>query len=144
MKYSKMMECISKLAAKKNLKLDGTTVSGTMQREIELWELMYRDKAPWVDNQKIFSAGLAASVSAELARLVTLEMKSEVKGSSRADYINGVYQKVLEGIREKVEYGCAKGSLVFKPYLAGDKIVVQCCQADSFFPITFDSNKNIL
>ena len=144
MKYSKMMECIGKLAAKKNLKLDGAGVSSVMQSEIELWELMYRDRAPWVDNNKIFSAGIAAAVSAEIARLVTLEMKSEVTGSSRASYINKVYQEVLSGLRENVEYGCAKGSLVFKPYLAEKKIVVQCCQADSFFPISFDSNKNIL
>lgn len=144
MKYSKMMECISKLAAKKNLKLDGTSVSGTMQAAIELWELMYRDRAPWVDHKEIQSAGLAAAVAAEISRLVTLEMKSEVKGSPRADYINGVYKTLLNGLREAVEYGCAKGTLVFKPYLAGKKIVVQCCQADGFFPISFDSNKNIL
>ena len=144
MNYSKMMECISKLAAKKNLKLDGTSVSGTMQAAIELWELMYRDKSPWVDEKEIQSAGLAAAVSAELSRLVTLEMKSEVTGSPRADYINGIYKTLLNGLREAVEYGCAKGTLVFKPYLAGDKIVVQCCQADCFFPISFDSNKNIL
>lgn len=144
MKYSKMMECIGKLIAKKNLKLDGTSVSDAMQNGIELWEMMYRDTAPWVDNRKIFSAGIAAAVSAEIARLVTLELKSEVSGSARADYINEVYQGVLSGLREHVEYGCAKGSLVFKPYLAGNKIVVQHCQADSFFPVSFDSNKNIL
>lgn len=144
MKYGKMMECISKLAAKKDLKLDGTTVSGAMQSSIELWELMYKDQSPWVDNQNTFSAGLAAAVSAELARLVTLEMESEVTGSKRAEYINEIYQKVLSGIREQAEYGCAKGSLVFKPYLAGENIVVQYCQADSFFPLAFDSNKNIL
>ena len=144
MKYSKMMECISKLTAKKNLKLDGVAVSSVMQSEVELWDLMYRDRAPWVDNKKVFSAGIAAAVSAEIARLVTLEMKSEVTGSNRANYINEVYQGALSGIREQVEYGCAKGSLVFKPYLAGKKVVVQFCQADSFFPIAFDSNKNIL
>lgn len=144
MKYSKMMECISKLADKKNLKLDGTSVSGSMQAAIELWELMYRDKSPWVDGNETESAGLAAAVAAEVSRLVTLEMKSEVKGSPRADFINKVYKTLLNGLREAVEYGCAKGTLVFKPYLAGNKIVVQYCQADGFFPISFDSNKNIL
>lgn len=144
MQYSKMMECISKLVAKKNLKLNGTYISGAMQSAIELWELMYREKAPWIDNKQVFSAGIPGAVAAEIARLVTLEMESEVTGSERADYINEVYQKFLGGIREQMEYACAKGSMVFKPYLAGDKIVVQCCQADSFFPLCFDSNKKII
>lgn len=144
MKYSKMMECINKLIANKSLKLDGAAVSTAMQTAIELWDLMYRDHAPWVDGCKVLSAGIPASVAAEISRLVTLEMKSEVTGSERADYINGVYQNVLSSIRENVEYGCAKGSLVFKPYLAPDGIVVQCCQADSFYPLAFDSNRNVL
>lgn len=144
MKYSRMMECINKVLANKSLKLDGTMLSGKMQSAIELWDLMYQDRAPWVDGKEVLSLGIPAAVSAEIARLVTLEMKSEVTGSPRADYINEIYQEFLAGIREKVEYGCAKGSLVFKPYLSGDKIVVQSCQADSFFPITFDSNDNVL
>ncbi len=144
MKYSVMMECISKLVANKNLKLSGVQISSSMQNAIELWTLMYKESAPWVDNKETFSAGIPAAVSAEIARLVTLEMKSKVTGSERADYINKVYQKFLCNIREQIEYACAKGSMVFKPYLSGDQIVVQCCQADSFFPICFDSNKKIL
>ncbi len=144
MQYSKMMECITRMLAKKNIKLSGTEITVRMQNAIELWELMYCERAPWVDNNKTFSAGIPAAVSAEIARLVTLEMKSTVTGSKRADYINEVYQKFLAGIREQVEYACAKGSMVFKPYLSGKQIIIQCCQADSFFPMCFDSNKRIL
>lgn len=144
MKYSKMMECISKLVAKKNLKLGGAEISGRMQNAIELWDLMYMERAPWVNDKDVFSMGLPAAVSTEIARLVTLEMKSDVTGGKRAEYINTIYQNFLGKLREKLEYACAKGSMVFKPYLAGDKIVIQCCQADSFYPLCFDSNKNIL
>ncbi len=142
MKYSKMVECLNKLVTDKSLKLDGINVSSVMQNAIELWDLMYCNRAPWLGkNQK--SAGIPASVASEIARLVTLELKSEVIGSSRAEYINEIYQGVLAGLRKQVEYGCAKGSMVFKPYPSNESVAIQYNAADSFYPITFDSNGNI-
>lgn len=142
MKYSKMVECLNKLVAEKSLKLDGINVSTVMQHAIELWDLMYCNRAPWL-TQGQESAGIPASIAAEIARLVTLELKSEVTGSDRADYINEIYKKVLAGLRKQVEYGCAKGSMVFKPYPSNGTIAIQYNAADSFYPITFDSNGNI-
>ncbi len=142
MKYSKMVECLNKLVAEKSLKLDGINVSTVMQHAIELWDLMYCNRAPWLTNGQE-SAGIPASIAAEIARLVTLELKSEVTGSDRANYINEIYQKVLTGLRKQVEYGCAKGSMVFKPYPSNGTIAIQYNAADSFYPITFDSNGNI-
>ncbi len=142
MKYSKMVECLNKLVADKSLKLDGINVSTTMQHAIELWDLMYCNRAPWLSKDQE-SAGIPSSVASELARLVTLELKSEVTGSPRADYINEIYKIVLAGLRKQVEYGCAKGSMVFKPYPSNGTITIQYNAADSFYPITFDSNGNI-
>lgn len=142
MKYSKMVECLNKLVADKSLKLDGINVSTIMQNAIELWDLMYCNKAPWLTKGQE-SAGIPSSVASEIARLVTLELKSEVTGSARAEYINEIYKHVLEGLRKQVEYACAKGSLVFKPYPSNGTIAIQYNAADSFYPITFDSNGNI-
>lgn len=142
MKYSKMVECLNKLVAEKSLKLDGISVSTVMQNAIELWDLMYCNRAPWLTEGQE-SAGIPASIAAEIARLVTLELKSEVTGSERANYINGIYKQVLAGLRKQTEYGCAKGSMVFKPYPANGTIAIQYNAADSFYPITFDSNGNI-
>ncbi len=143
MKYSKMVECLNKLVAEKSLKLDGINVSPIMQNAIELWDLMYSNRAPWLSKGQE-SAGIPASVASEIARLVTLELKSEVTGESdRAKYINTIYQNVLTDLRKQVEYGCAKGSMVFKPYPSNGTIAVQYNAADSFYPITFDSNGNI-
>lgn len=110
---------------------------------IELWSAMYRNEAPWIDNKKIYSANLPVSVSSEISRLVTLELKSEISGSPRADYLNEQYQKVLKDLRRYVEYGCAKGGLILKPYVTANGIQVQYIQADCFFPISFDSSGNI-
>jgi A118 family predicted phage portal protein len=142
-KYSKMVECLNKLVSEKSLKIDGINVSSIMQNAIELWDLMYRNRAPWLSSSQK-SAGIPASIASEIARLVTLELKSEVTGDSeRAKYINEIYKKVLANLRKQVEYGCAKGSMVFKPYPSNDGIAVQYNAADSFYPITFDSNGNI-
>lgn len=142
MNYSKMAECIDKLIAQKNLKLDGLNISTKMRAAITLWDLMYRNKAPWIGGE-IKSAGLPAAISSEMARLITLELKSEITGSPRADKINDIYKNVLSDLRKQVEYGCAKGSLIFKPYLSGNTIAIQYNQADSFFPIAFDNSGNI-
>jgi A118 family predicted phage portal protein len=143
MKYSKMVECLNKLVAEKSLKLDGINVSTIMQNAIELWDLMYCNRAPWLKKDQK-SAGIPASVASEIARLVTLELKSEVTGSPRAEYINNIYKNVLSGLRNQVEYGCAKGSMVFKPYPSNGTIAIQYNAADSFYPITFDSNGNVI
>lgn len=78
-----------------------------------------------------------------MARLVTLEMKSEISGSSRARFLNEQYRQVLNNIRLYTEYACAKSGIVFKPYVVEGKICVNCIQADCFFPTAFDSSGKI-
>lgn len=139
----KIRQVISRLFKKKDIK-DATgievAVSEDMSRAIALWTAMYEDKAPWVDNDKVKSMNLPATIANEIARLVTLEMKSEVVGN---DYLNEQYQRVMKDIRTVVEYAAAKGGLIFKPYVDGDKIAVDYVQADLFFPTKYDSSGNI-
>ena len=144
MKYSKMIECLNKLVANKSLKVEGIDISSKMQSAIELWSLMYKNEQPWLGKEES-SSGVPASVAAEIARLVTLELKSEVSGTSeRSQKVNKVYQSVLSDIRKQVEYGCALGSMVFKPYPSCKTVAIQYNAADSFYPISFDSNGNIV
>lgn len=82
---------------------------------------------------------MSAAVAGEIARLTVLEAKSEVSGSAKADYINEIYQNVIRKLRIQVEYAEAKGGLIFKPYVTSNGISVQYIQADSFFPLEFDS-----
>ena len=105
---------------------------------------MYEDNAPWVDRKKVKSAQLPAAIASEVARLVTLEMKSEITGGSSATYLNDQYQKkVLTSIRRYVEYGCAKGGLILKPYVTKTGLAIQYVQADCFFPLAFDDSGQI-
>ncbi len=132
-------------------------VSGPMEEAIALWDLMYKNKSPWLDKDNPESLNLAAAVSSELARLTTLELESEITGnteneegenkeensSKRAEYLNIQYQRVLKKIREQTEYACASGGIMMKPYIEGDKVVVDYVPAGEFYPVKFDSSGNI-
>lgn len=130
---------ISSIEKALNIKVETDT---TMSRAIELWANMYENKPPWL-NDTVSSMNLPASIANETARLVTLELESEVTGSTRADYLNEQYQKVIETIRTYTEYACAKGGLVFKPYVDGEAINIEYVQADYFYPVKYGSDGSI-
>lgn len=114
-------------------------VSREMTQGIDLWMNMFANAAPWLDD-KTKSMGLAADIASECARLVTLELESEITG---CDFLNEEYQELLKHIRETSEFGCAGGGLIFKPYIDGEHIVVEAVKADSFFPVAFNGRKQI-
>ncbi len=116
------------------------SVNSEMVSQIEVWSRMYENKAPWL-NSKISSTNLSAAIAFEQAKLIILEMKTEVKGSDMAEYINTIYKKdVLSKLRKYIEYGLAKGSIVIKPVPMKDGIRTQFIQAGRFFPISFDGS----
>ena len=131
----------------KELNNDGDctyTLNSKMAQSIQLWSSMYENKSPWINNETVFGANLPASIAYETAKLVTLEMKSEISGSPMADFLNGVYrQSVLKNIRNFTELGLAKGSLIIKPIASENGMTNQFIQADRFFPMRFDSSGNI-
>lgn len=115
-------------------------ISDDMISNIELWDEMYSDKSSWVDGKVIRSCNLASAITNEIARLVTIEFKSEISGN---DYLNEQYQKVIKDIRKYTEYACAKGGLVFKPYVDREKVQVEYVQAERFYPTNYDSSGDI-
>ena len=110
-------------------------VSDKMANEIDLWAKMYKNEPPWKE-KNIKLCGLPAAIAGEFARLVTLELKTEVTGN---DFINEEYQAVVSDIRKYTEYACAKGGLAMKPYASEGHIEVDMVQADRFFPTKFNS-----
>lgn len=136
-----LQKLISKSNVKEKLHID-VAVSDKMSDAISLWAAIYEDRAPWISGT-VQSMNLGSSIASEVARLVTIEMKSEINGSARADYLQEQYQVVLDNLRTFCEYGCAKGGIAFKPYIDGDTIAVDAVHADRFFPTKFDSAGNI-
>ncbi|WP_313584463.1 phage portal protein [Lacrimispora sp.] len=142
MRYSKMLTMIQQVLNKdSDVKIDFALTSN-MANQIELWSRLYEGKSPWL-SETVQSAELPAAIASEVARMITLELKSEVSGSARATYISQTYKKILSSLRLQTEYGCAKGGLIFKPYVTSKGIEVQYVQADSFFPIDFDGSGNM-
>jgi len=128
-------------SVKQALKLD-MLLSTRMTEALQAWSLMYTNQAAWLTND-VKSLNLAAAIAAEIGFTVTTEMSFNVTGSARADYLAAQLQPVLNALQTYTEYGSAKGGLVFKPYISGDKIIVDFVQADMFYPIAFDSNGNM-
>lgn len=120
------------------LKVD-VAVSNEMANAIDLWSMIYENKAPWL-NKNVKSLNLGATIASEVARMVTVEFQSEI---TKNDYLNEQYQRVLKDLRRYVEYGCAKGGLAFKPYIDGNEIAVDYVQADRFFPTQYNSKGEV-
>lgn len=144
MRFTKMLSLITDVLNKDADTQVDVRLTSQMASAIELWTAMYENHAPWVDREKTKSAQIPAAIASEIARLVTLEMQSEITGGEAAAYLNQEYQrKVLSDLRRYVEYGCAKGGLILKPYMTKTGLAVQYVQADSFFPLAFDDSGRI-
>lgn len=117
-------------------------VSSRMEEAIALWKEMYADNPPWLDEEKgQTTMGLPSAISSEIARLVTVEMKSTITGGARADYLNTQYQKVVKKCRNFTEDAAGHGGIVLKPYVSGKKVAVAVIQADEFYPTTYEDDE---
>lgn len=142
---SAIKEVISKLFDKKTVseKLGvSIAMSRSMTDAIKLWSDLYEGKASWL-NDDVRSKRLAYAVTHEMARLVTLEMSSELNGGKRAEFLSPFYGKLIADAPVFVEKACAMGGIMLKPYLTPSGIATAYIQADSFFPTAFDSSGNI-
>lgn len=119
-------------------------MSSEMEDAIELWTKMYKDCPAW-KSKNTKTLNVPASLSSEVAKTTCLEMKVKVSGSARAEYIDKCMRKpIFSKMRNIVEYMIAKGGVVVKPYVDGEKIEYDIIQANHFFPTRFDSSGNIL
>lgn len=132
---------LSKTTIEEALKVK-TAVSEEMDRAMNLWLKVFTNNAPWL-NQEVTSLQLGASIAEEFARLITLEMKSEVTGSKRADYINEYYQKVLKDIKTELGLFNAVGGGFFKPYIKGNNFYIDYIPQTDCKPLKFDNAGNI-
>lgn len=121
-----------------------------VNESIGLWTAMYKDEAPWlVEDEDLKTLSLPASISSELAKLTTLEFKSQItskgnKQNKRAILLNDSYQTLVSDIRRQTEYACAKGGIIFKPFFDGENIEIDCVQADEFEIVRFNSSGKIV
>ncbi len=118
---------------------NGLAVSPTMEGLIGQWAKLYEGS----HGKGACSLGLPAFIAGEFARLVVLESQITLTGA-RGAWMNGQLDAFRRSLRPNVEYACALGGAVFKPYVSGDGLAVDVVQADSFFPTAFDDTGRLL
>lgn len=132
-----------------------TIITDDMAAAIDHWINLYYNRAPWLTNNRL-SLGLPSAIAREIATLVTMESNisvsevgaTEGSGSdedrnTRANFIAGCLNPLLSQLPIRVEYACAFGGIVFKPYIDSGKVAIDCVTADNFYPTTFNSRGEI-
>lgn len=128
-------------AVKSALRTD-VAISTEMRAEIDRWWAMFQGRAEWLD-RNTQSLGLPSAIAGEMARLTTVELKGEITGGARAETLNEQLQTIIGNLRAKVEYAVATGGMVLKPYVDGDRIVVDYVHAGRFVPTAYNSRGEI-
>ena len=112
-------------------------VSMTMEKYIALWYAMLVNTPPWQDCN-VKAVGLPAAICREVARPTLVEFTANITGSQRADYLNDGFQLAKENFSKALELGLALGGVALKPYIYGDKLLVDMTGAAGFQPTKFD------
>lgn len=112
-------------------------VSKTMEKYIALWYAMMVNTPPWQDCN-VKAVGLPAAICREVARPTLVEFTANITGSHRADYLNDGFQLAKENFSKALELGLALGGVALKPYIYGDKLLVDMTGAAGFQPTKFD------
>ena len=96
-----------------------------MQTALEKWQTIYEI------GDDCGSLGLPAGIASEFARLMLAESDIHIEESNgRAEFLGKQIDNFLAKFSEKAEVACALGSMVFKPYVSGDEILVDMVRAD--------------
>lgn len=112
-------------------------VSMTMEKYIALWYAMMVNTPPWQDCN-VKSVGLPAAICREVTRPTLVEFTANITGSQRADYLNDGFQLAKDNFSKALELGLALGGVALKPYIYGDKLLVDMTGATGFQPTKFD------
>ncbi len=119
---------------KRYLSSNGIQTDDLMTSAIAGWDGQYCGKS---------ALSLPSAIASEIARLVTMDLKSEIGGGERAVYLNKQYKQLLTDLRRWAEYACAKGGVVFKPYVSEGNIKIGVIQAENFIPLEYDDSGKI-
>ena len=117
-------------------------VSSEMEIKIQEWGQMYKNEAPWI-NDDIKSLELPSAIANEFVRLTMAEFNSNITGGARASYIKNTYDLAIKELPNNLEHGNARGGLILKPYVKNNNIFVEFIQQGYFFPIEYDDTGKI-
>lgn len=120
-------------------------VSSSMDAAIRRWMDTYSGRPDWIDPDEdgedaIRTINFAKAICSETARLTTLAIGINLSGGVRAAWLQSQVDKAIyPRLRKWVEYGCAGGTVIFKPNGSGIDVITP----DRFLVTETDSNKKI-
>lgn len=94
----------------------------------DLWRRMLDGKAPWNDKDNP-SLHLASSTCREVSNNTTFELEADLTGN---DILKGEFLKSVEQMPQVVSELAGNGSLVLKPFVRGDKILLTIATPGKF------------
>lgn len=95
----------------------------------------------WAEFYESGRLKIPKAIAGELARLITLELKIDVSGSPRADYLNACLTDELPMLRRELPKGLGYGTMIIKPYYNGQKMCIDCVCADRFVPTSWENGR---
>ena len=114
-------------------------VSSEMTAAVNAWMNIYMGHPAWTD-EDTKTINFAKAICSETARLTTLAIGINVSGGARAKWLQEQVDKTLRPrLRKWVEYGCAGGTVIFKPNGQG----VDVLTPDRFLVTSYDATKAI-
>ena len=127
--------------------VDEILISDEMSDAINKWKMMYKDKAPWV-NDDVTSMGIPKSICQMLQMMVLSELEVEVQGNESKDSLASYMQNIIDEqlfseLSINLEKAMALGGMVIKPYLSNDSIYFDFVLQGDFYPIAFDDDGRI-
>jgi len=129
----------SMIAGNKGIPEIKQTASAVINSQ-QLWRQMYLNQAPWT-RKCVKSLNLAATIAAEISRLITLEIKSSVDDEA----VDVIYQReIMKGLRNQIEYGLALGGLIMKPFAQNGTVRVDFAQPSDFSILSASTDGTIL
>lgn len=141
--------------------LDDSIISDEMSDAYDLWKVMYKDKAPWLDESAgIYSLGLAKQICQSLQQQTLSEMETSITApggteeveedkdeiiDTKAKFLNDVYKKrFIKNLPQAFEKGLALGGMIVKPYINNSQLYLDFVFQGDFYPISFDDDGNII
>lgn len=112
-----------------------------MDEAIESWLSLYYDEPPWMKETHGVTLNLPASIASEFARLIMVEFDIKITGSSRAEFLQKQFKRVIDYLRINLEEACAVGGIMFKPYVSNGVVLTDCITQDRFIPIEYNDDE---
>lgn len=120
----------------------GASKQSSIDNNYKIWLQAYHGEPYWLDELPIEdkqSLGLCYTIPSELARLTTIELKTNVDNEE----LENVYQRIIKDIRKIVEYGLALGGVILKPYIQNGKMEIDISTPDMYVILGYQQFGNI-